>query len=212
MQVKGHAAAETKAAAERARLLIEEAEAVGEPPEDPLLLFSVFYSFWVAAHAAFNGDMMRGLAAQFLAFAEKQGATIPIMVGHRLMGSSLMLTGDIAEGRKHYDQAVALYDPATHRSVTTRFGQDLGIANLAYRSLALWLLGYPKAARTDSDNSVKEARETGHGTTLILALTFPARAPSLVFYVFWCRNRKIANPGIRANIIQAAQAAASNAK
>jgi class 3 adenylate cyclase/predicted ATPase len=172
MQVKGHAAAETKAAAERARLLIEEAEAVGEPPEDPLLLFSVFYSFWVAAHAAFNGDMMRGLAAQFLAFAEKQGATIPIMVGHRLMGSSLMLTGDIAEGRKHYDQAVALYDPATHRSVTTRFGQDLGIANLAYRSLALWLLGYPKAARTDSDNSVKEARETGHGTTLILALTF----------------------------------------
>jgi predicted ATPase len=94
------------------------------------------------------------------------------MVGHRLMGSSLMLTGDIAEGRKHYDQAVALYDPATHRAVTTRFGQDLGIANLAYRSAALWLLGYPKAAQTDNDNSVKEARETGHGTTLVLALTF----------------------------------------
>jgi predicted ATPase len=172
MQVKGHAAAETKAATERARLLIEEAEAVGEPPEDPLLLFSVLYSFWVAAHAAFNGDTMRGLAAQFLALAEKQGAAIPVMVGHRLMGSSLMLTGDLAEGRKHYDQAVALYDPATHRAVTTPFGQDLGIANLAYRSNALWLLGYPKAARADSDNSVKEARQTGHGTTLILALTF----------------------------------------
>ena len=32
---------ETKAAVERARLLIEQAEAMGEPPEDPLLLFSV---------------------------------------------------------------------------------------------------------------------------------------------------------------------------
>ncbi len=35
------AAPETKAAAERARLLIEQAEGLGEPPEDPLLLFSV---------------------------------------------------------------------------------------------------------------------------------------------------------------------------
>jgi len=38
--VKGLGAPDTKAAAERARLLIEQAEALGEPPEDPLLLFS----------------------------------------------------------------------------------------------------------------------------------------------------------------------------
>ena len=43
IHVKGYAAPETKAAAERARLLIEQAEALGEPPEDPLLLFSVLY-------------------------------------------------------------------------------------------------------------------------------------------------------------------------
>ena len=48
MHVKGYAAPETKAAAERARLLIEQAEALGEPLEDPLLLFSVLYGFWVA--------------------------------------------------------------------------------------------------------------------------------------------------------------------
>jgi predicted ATPase len=49
MQVKGHTAPETKAATERARLLIEHAEALGEPPDDPLLLFSVLYGFWVTA-------------------------------------------------------------------------------------------------------------------------------------------------------------------
>ena len=43
IHVKGYAAPETKAAVERARLLIEQAEALGEPPEDPLLLFSVLY-------------------------------------------------------------------------------------------------------------------------------------------------------------------------
>ena len=131
MHVKGYAAPETKAAVERARLLIEQAEALGEPPEDPLVLFSVLYGFWVANYVAFNGDVMRDLAAQFLALAEKQGATAPLMIGHRLMGTSLLHTGDIAEGRAHFDQALALYDPAEHRPLATRFGQDIGVSILA---------------------------------------------------------------------------------
>src|ERR1700688_1634824 len=45
IHVKGDAAPETKAAVEQAHLLVERAEALGEPPEDPLLLFSVLYGF-----------------------------------------------------------------------------------------------------------------------------------------------------------------------
>ena len=45
LHVSGYATPETRAAVERARLLIEQAEALGEPPEDPLLLFSVLYGF-----------------------------------------------------------------------------------------------------------------------------------------------------------------------
>jgi predicted ATPase len=75
--VKGPAAAETKAAAEQARFLIEQAEARGEPPEDPLLLFSVLYSFWAANYVTFNGDVLCNLAVQFLTVAEKQRATVP---------------------------------------------------------------------------------------------------------------------------------------
>ncbi len=70
MHVKGYAAPETKAAVERARLLIEQSETFGEPPEDPLLLFSVLNSFWSANFIAFNGDVVRELAAQFPALAE----------------------------------------------------------------------------------------------------------------------------------------------
>jgi class 3 adenylate cyclase len=103
IHVKGHAAAETKAAAEQARSLIEQAEALGEPSEDPLLLFSVLYAFCSANFVAFNGDVCRDLAAQFLALAKKQRATVPLMVGHCRMGMSLLATGDIAEGRGHFD-------------------------------------------------------------------------------------------------------------
>jgi predicted ATPase len=172
MHVKGYAAPETKAAVEQARLLIEQAEARGEPPEDPLLVFSVLYGFWVANYVAFNGDALRELAAQFLALAEKQGAAVPRMIGHRLMGTSLMLTGDIAEGRAHYNQALALYDPAEHRSLGTRFGVESGVAVLAYRSFALWLLGHPEAALADTDRALKDAREIGQAATLMYALYY----------------------------------------
>ena len=116
IHVKGYAAPETKAAAEKARQLIEQAEALGEPTEDPLLLFAVLYGFWVANFVAFNSDVARELAAQFLTLAEKQRTTVPLMIGHRLMATSLLETGDIAEGRAHFDQAIALYDPVAHRS------------------------------------------------------------------------------------------------
>jgi len=170
IHVKGYAAPETKAATERARLLIEQAEALGEPVEDPLLLFSVLYGFWVANYVAFNGNATLELAVQFLALAEKKGATVPLMVGHRLMGTSLMSTGDIAPGRAHYDQALALYDPAEHRPLATRFGQDVGVAILCYRSRDLWLLGYPEAALADAEHALKDAREIGQAGTLMYAL------------------------------------------
>jgi predicted ATPase len=170
MHVKGYAAAETQAAVERARLLIEQAEALGEPAEDPLLLFLVLAGVWAVSYISFKGDVMRELAAQFLALAEKQRATIPIMYGHRVMGISLVLTGDISEGRAHLDQAVALYDPAEHRPLAMHFGVDARVAILSYRSWAAWLLGYPEAALTDAEQALKDARATGHAATLIYAL------------------------------------------
>jgi len=169
MHVKGYAAPETKAAAERARVLIEEAEAREEHTEDPLLLFSVLFSFWTASFVAFDGDALRERASQFLTLAQERGATIPIMIGHRIMGSVLH-TGAFVEGRAHLDRAIALYDRGEHRSLATRFGQDVRVAALSYRSLALWMLGYPDAALADADHALEEAREIGQAATLMYAL------------------------------------------
>ena len=171
IHVKGYSAPETKVAVERARLLIEQAEALGEPLEDPLLLYSVLYGVWVANYLAFNGDVMRELAAQFLSLADEQGATVPLMIGHRLAGSSLVCAGDMVEGCAHFDRALALYDPVEHGSLATRFGQDHGVTTLCFRSWAKWYLGYPEAALTDADRALKVAREIGQAATLMFALT-----------------------------------------
>jgi predicted ATPase len=83
----------------------------------------------------------------------------------------LSQTGNIAEGRRHLDQSVALYDPAVHRALATRFGQDNRVAALAQRACDLWALGFPEAGLADADQALKEAREIGHATTLMHALT-----------------------------------------
>ena len=168
--VKGLAAPETSAAAEQARLLIEQAEALGEAPEDPLLLFSVLLGSWNVTLMAFDGDAVREHAAQFLARAEAQGTTVPLLIAHRVMGISLVSTGDIANGRVHLDKVIALYDPAEHRSLTTRFSVDARVAALCFRSVALWFLGYPAAALADADHALGDAREIKHAITLMFAL------------------------------------------
>ncbi len=170
IHVKGYAAPETRTATEQARLLIQQAEASGEPPDDPLLLFSVLYSFWVSNYAAFDGDAMCALAAQFLSLAEKQGTIVPLMIGHRLMGISLLCTGDIEEAQTHNNRAMELYDPSEHRTLAARFGQDIAVAILSYRSMAFWLLGYPKAALTDVERALGEAGDIGHAGTLMFAM------------------------------------------
>ena len=44
------------------------------------------------------------------------------------------------------------------------------VAILSYRSLALWLLGFPEAALKDAENSVKYGRETGQAASLMFVL------------------------------------------
>ena len=93
------------------------------------------------------------------------------MIGHGLMGTSLVLTAtDVAQGRAHCERALALYNAAEHRALAARFGQDVRVTNLAYRSLALWVMGYPEAALADLNQAMRYARDTGEAATLMFTL------------------------------------------
>ena len=169
-ETAGHAAPETKAAFLQARDLMKQAEGLGEYLDDPLLQVSVLVGLWRTAYVAFDGDLMRELAAELLVLAEKHEATVPLVIAHSRMGMTLGLTGNIAEARPRFDKALALYDPAEHRPLATRLGPDARTTALSFRAWTLWLLGYPEAAQADIDYAVKEAREIGQAATLMMAL------------------------------------------
>jgi hypothetical protein len=107
-------------------------------------------------------------------FSQRQ-ATVPIMIGHRLMGHALLLTGEIGPALAHYSQSLALYDPAEHQQFATRFGSDISVAALGFRSLALWLLGCPEKALRDASRALKNAQEIGQAATLMFALTYTSQ-------------------------------------
>ena len=117
--------------------------------------------------------------AEQLKRALAQIATLPVTPALRreeikleiAFANVLALTGDHVNGKEHYDRALAIYDPAEHRPLTTPSGRDVGVALLSYRSNSVWQLGYPAASRNDAERAVKNARETGHPTTLMYALS-----------------------------------------
>ena len=199
MHVKGYGAPETKAAVAQVRASIGQAERLGEPPDDPSLLLSALFGQWIVNFINFNGDVARELAARFLVLGEKEGAAVPRMIGHRTMASTLALMGDIVEARAHYNDALALYRPAEHRRLMTRFGQDLRVTCLAFRSMASWLLGYPKAALNDADCALAEARQIDHAATLMFTLNFP------ILVNTYCGNYDAANEHLEELVVLAEQ-------
>jgi hypothetical protein len=75
------------------------------------LFLSALYGAWAANFVAFNGKTCRGLATQLFAVADKRKIEAGSLIGHRVMGHTLTLMGEFAQARRHYEKAIALYNP-----------------------------------------------------------------------------------------------------
>jgi class 3 adenylate cyclase/predicted ATPase len=160
---------EVSAVLDRSRQLVAATAATGTP-----LHFSVLYGVWVADlnSGNFNGALEH--AQQFLALAETQPDSAPRLIGHRLLGSGLLMAGDFRQARPHLELAGSLYRPEEHREFAFRYGQDIGAAAFCYLSLALWHDGHPDHAERTADRALFHAREFGHAYTLAFTLVCAA--------------------------------------
>jgi predicted ATPase len=165
-------------------------------------LLSALFGQWIVNFISFDGDVARELAARFLALGEKEKTAVPLMIGHRTMGSTLAFMGDLVEAKAHYNEALTLYRPAEHRRLMTRFGQDLRVTCLAFRSMASWLLGYPETALKDADCALMEARQIDHAATLMFTLNFP------ILINTYCGNYNAANEHLEELVALAEEKAA----
>ena len=158
---RGYAAPDTMEVLLRAKSLISESTEISQK-------FVILYGLWACYYVGGAVDMEQVTAAEFLAEAERYGDTAVLCLAHRTLGTTYVTMGEFAAGRKHLEQARALYHPEHY----TRFqyGQDIGATVLCYLSWALWHLGYVEQASQVANEAVQRAEAISHPHTLVYTL------------------------------------------
>jgi predicted ATPase len=129
---------------------------------------AALYGLWAYHYLSGQPAAMLEKANEFLAFAEREDETGPIMVGYRLVGTSRLINGYIADASDALYQALVRYDPDEHgaaspvgRSLRARFGHDVGVTMYSYLSWALWLSGQPADAEEAAESLLERGDALG---------------------------------------------------
>jgi class 3 adenylate cyclase/tetratricopeptide (TPR) repeat protein len=154
LEQKGYADQEVGAAYTKARQL---SKRVGDPGLD----LAALYGLWAHHYIQGQPTAMLELANEFLDLASTQNESGAIVVGHRLVGTSRLITGHIGGATDALDEALVAFtpdlrDPSSQagQSLRARFGQDVGVTVYAYRSWALWLSGRPATAQKAAEETL----------------------------------------------------------
>jgi predicted ATPase len=165
---QGFAAPEAERAYARARELCELMQ------EDPSLLFPVLWGLWLIYKVRSELVKAQELAERLLSLAQKAQDPAQLLQARQALAVTSLCLGVPAATRGHMEQGIALYDPERYTRHTYLYGQDPGVACLAFGAVALWLLGYPNQAAQRSHEAVALGEELGQPSTLALALHFAA--------------------------------------
>jgi class 3 adenylate cyclase len=139
--------------ANTARLLALAERGAGAGPN----LIPVLWHEWVGVFSAADMDRALRLARRMFAFAERSGERTSLMVGHRVLGMSLVGGGQVALACSHLGQALVLHDAELDAPLAYVYAVDQRLSTMGYLSLALIQCGYPDQGRRVSDDARADA-------------------------------------------------------
>jgi class 3 adenylate cyclase/predicted ATPase len=156
---RGYAAPETREAYLRAKALIDDLT-------EPAQRFAVLYGTWAYYYVGGDVSKQRVAAAEFLAEAERYSLPSALCLSHRTLGTTYVTMGEFEAGRRHLEQALALYEQDLESAQFYHYGQEVGATALCYLCWALWQLGYVDQAADVAARAVKHAEGLSHPHTL----------------------------------------------
>jgi len=171
--VKGQAAPETGDAYARARELWEQ---LGSPSE--LLQVPYGQSRYHVNRGEF--DLAQRLDEDLLRLSRQRNDSGGLVLGHASLGVGLFYAGRHGVSRSHLEEAIAQYDPISHRSLTRQTGTRPNVQAEAVLGSVLFCLGYPDQALARSNAAIEEACRLAHPPSLAQSLANGARLLSLV--------------------------------
>jgi class 3 adenylate cyclase/tetratricopeptide (TPR) repeat protein len=118
----------------------------------------------------------RELAEECLARAATQASKPPFIMGHLLLGGTLFLQGELADARKHLDEALKLYDDdqAPRRGKQVLYVQDQKSTGLCYLALTLTIMGEVDQGVQASETGLAHSRSLGGLHTINFSLCYLA--------------------------------------
>ena len=156
---RGYGAPETTEAFARAR---ESASGDKDAPER----LAADYGLWVGSYMRGELPSMRAHAAAFLSDVEARPDSPEAGVAHRAAGITCWFAGEYREARDHLERALALFQPGRDDDLAFRFGQDPGVAAMAYLAIASWPLGEVDRAISLIDRMQTRIADLTHVGTL----------------------------------------------
>lgn len=133
--------------------------------DDPRTL-PALYARWGYDRVTGNLREACRLADDFLARAEQKQMRTGRMVGHRLVGTSSLLTRRFPLARDHLERALELYDPEADRPSAIVYSIDVRSTSLSLLCIILWHLGDAATAGGHAQRSLQLAMEMRHAHTL----------------------------------------------
>jgi class 3 adenylate cyclase/predicted ATPase len=173
LAVKGFGAPETGQTLARARELWEQ---LGSPTE----FLQIPYG--QSMHHAFRGefDLAQRLDEDLLRLSRQRNDSGGLVLGHFSSGRNLMVFGDFASSRSHLEEALALYDPISHRSLVDHAGTHPHVSSQSHLGIVLFCLGFLDQALARNSAAIAEARRLAHLPSLAVSLVWGSRLLSLV--------------------------------
>lgn len=127
-------------------------------------IFPALYARWSYLRVASDVREAGALARDFLALAELKGTRADRMVGHRLLGTSL-LDGETEKACDHLGRAIRLYDATADRTTAVTYGTDVQVTSLSNMCICCWLVGRVSEALVHGQHALERADELSHAHT-----------------------------------------------
>jgi len=134
----------------------------------------VLWAIWLFHKVRSDLGKSAQMVDRLLEMAQATNDSALLLQAHQAMCVTHLCLGNPAVTVKHMQEAAAIYDPELHAVNTERFGQDPGVATLAFGAVALLLMGRKEEALAASERALELARQSNQPSTLALAMHFSA--------------------------------------
>jgi predicted ATPase/DNA-binding winged helix-turn-helix (wHTH) protein len=119
-----------------------------------------------------NGEFRTALsfAKRFAALVANSNDPVDILMGDRILATSLHYIGDQENARLHIDRVIGYLDGLAHQPQIVRLRFDMRISTHYFQARILWLQGFADQALQVVEHNIEEGRAIGHALSFCSVL------------------------------------------